>query len=396
MIRISIELDNSTLWDNFDNLIDLEVNDTYQDLIQITGVTTSGGLVMILELDPLNSINETYSLKDGSLREDAEVNLRKTGLQIEGLPGGGGGLDLIWIILIIIGSVAFAGITSSYVILRPRIKRKSTLKRQIKSAKTEIDNFERNILSFIKVNLKDAYESGWWEEGIPEYIRFTVDNKIKTMKAKDTDMEIDKMDYIDSLHFHSIITEKNNWEQVFSKVFPDKNVVEKNFENLRVFKANLYEGIVPAGDLSSYSIYIHAIRNYFTMGVNVFLSYSTLDAENFKINEIANKLQSLQKIDKMFFWEADSGENIVTYMERTLRLSKVFVLFCSENSLKSKAVEDEWQAAFQLRKVGKIKIVPVYENEEFIPYLLMPLLNVKYTNDDFDGFIQKLYEEILR
>ena len=45
---------------------------------------------------------------------------------------------------------------------------------------------------------------------------------------------------------------------------------------------------------------------------------------------------------------------------------------------------------------GKMKIVPVYENEEFIPYLLIPLLNVKYTKDDFDGFIQKLYEEILR
>ena len=43
-----------------------------------------------------------------------------------------------------------------------------------------------------------------------------------------------------------------------------------------------------------------------------------------------------------------------------------------------------------------MKIVPVYEEEEHIPYLLMPLLNVKFTKDDFDGFIQKLYEEVIR
>ena len=40
--------------------------------------------------------------------------------------------------------------------------------------------------------------------------------------------------------------------------------------------------------------------------------------------------------------------------------------------------------------------VPVYENEEFIPYLLIPLLNVKYTKDNFDEFIENLYKEILR
>lgn len=397
-IRISIQLGNITLWDNFDNPIDeLDVNVGYQKLIQITGVNTSGGLLMILELDPLNLINETYSLKNGSKRENAEEdNTLETILDIGGPSGDGIGLDVMWIILIIIGAVAFAGIISSYVILRPRLKRKFIIKRQIKTAKTDIDNFERNIRSFIKANLKDAYESNWWEEGIPEYIRNPVENKIKIMGAKEAKIGIDKMDYIDFLHYHSIITERNNWEQVFSKIFPDKNVVEKNFENLRVFKTNLYEGTIPAGELSNYNIYIHAIRNYFTMGYNIFLSYSTLDADHFKIGEIANKLQSLPRIDKIFFWEADSGENIVTYMERTLRLSKVFVLFCSENSLKSKAVEDEWQVAFQLRKTGKMKIVPVYENEEFIPYLLMPMLNVKYTKDDFDGFIQKLYEEILR
>ena len=59
-------------------------------------------------------------------------------------------------------------------------------------------------------------------------------------------------------------------------------------------------------------------------------------------------------------------------------------------------VHHEWQAAFQLRKKGLLKIVPVYKKEEFIPYLLIPLLNVKYTEDNFDEFIENLYKEILR
>ncbi len=126
------------------------------------------------------------------------------------------------------------------------------------------------------------------------------------------------------------------------------------------------------------------------------MSYSTLDSEYYNIKEIASQLESYPKIDKVLYWEVDSGEDIVKYMERTLRISKVFVLFCSEKSFKSKAVEDEWHSAFQLRKENKMKIVPVYAQQEYIPYLLKPLLNVKFDKDNFDEFVKNLYEEILR
>ncbi len=94
--------------------------------------------------------------------------------------------------------------------------------------------------------------------------------------------------------------------------------------------------------------------------------------------------------------EEDSGENIVSYMERTLSITKVFVFFCTEHSVRSKAVEDEWQAAFQMRKKGLMKIVPVYEDEIYIPKLLMPLLNVKFDPTNFEFFIENLSKEILR
>jgi len=43
-----------------------------------------------------------------------------------------------------------------------------------------------------------------------------------------------------------------------------------------------------------------------------------------------------------------------------------------------------------------MKIIPVYEDEDHIPRLLWQMLNVKFAKDDFIGFIQNLYEEILR
>lgn len=54
------------------------------------------------------------------------------------------------------------------------------------------------------------------------------------------------------------------------------------------------------------------------------------------------------------------------------------------------------QAAFQMRKKGLLKIIPVFEEEEQIPVLLWQLLNVKFTKDNFNAFIENLYEEILR
>ncbi len=131
-------------------------------------------------------------------------------------------------------------------------------------------------------------------------------------------------------------------------------------------------------------------------GLRVFLSYSTLDSPYFQIPEIAKSLEIYPEIDEIFYWEENSGENIVEYMEKTLKKCNVFVFFCSENSIKSQAVTDEWQAAFQLRKKKLLKIVPVYEDEKFIPALLTPLLNTQFSKNNFTDFVNKLYQEILR
>ncbi len=130
--------------------------------------------------------------------------------------------------------------------------------------------------------------------------------------------------------------------------------------------------------------------------ISIFLSYSTLDSEYFQMEKIVNELEKYKEIEKVFFWESDSGENIVKFMDETLKRTNVFILFCTDNSMNSKAVNDEWQAAFQRRKKGLMKIIPVFEDENHTPPLLGHLINVKYIKHDFEGFIKKLLKEILR
>jgi len=128
----------------------------------------------------------------------------------------------------------------------------------------------------------------------------------------------------------------------------------------------------------------------------IFISYSTSDSEYFQIPKIAEKLKDFSELDEVVYWEADSSANIVDYMEETLGKSNIFLLFCSDNALNSKSVKDEWQVAFQLRKKDLMKIIPIYENEDHIPRMLLHLLNVKFDKGNFDIFINKLHQEILR
>lgn len=128
----------------------------------------------------------------------------------------------------------------------------------------------------------------------------------------------------------------------------------------------------------------------------VFLSYFTLDSDRFQIDKIAKHLEKFTEIKKVYYYTKDSGQNIVEYMENTLSVCNIFVLFCTINSKKSKSVTGEWQSAYQLVKRDIMKIIPVYEDEDDVPILLIPMLNIRYDKEDFKGFINKLYQEFLR
>ncbi|MCK4380588.1 MAG: toll/interleukin-1 receptor domain-containing protein, partial [Candidatus Lokiarchaeota archaeon] len=156
------------------------------------------------------------------------------------------------------------------------------------------------------------------------------------------------------------------------------------------------EGIAPFVEKREETVITPVIGKEAEFKYNLFISYSTVDRDYFQIKKLVKELKKYPNINQVSYWERDSKANIVEFMDKTLEVSNTFILFCSENSLKSNAVKDEWQAAFQMRKQGLIKLIPVYEEQEHIPKLLWHLLNVKYNPDDFKGFVENLYKEILR
>jgi len=395
IIIIRCDILDITLFNNTNSPFNLFINQSRTFLIDCLALTEPGFYALTLEIDPDNLIDERYSSKDGSLRPDWDDNIKQ--IQMEIKPGDGGDGDFITMVIIsstIAGGII--GVVGIFFVVKPRVKKMVYSKKQKSKANLELENFENNLRNFIALKLEEHYEYEWWEKGIPENIRITIESRIQAEKKFMPKMKVQYKEFLELNHFYPIISEKNNWDEIFSDVFTDKNDLRENFESLTDFKNRLSQKIATPEEINNYPLYIYGIMNFITKGFNVFLSYSTKDSDHFQIPEIVTRLKTYPKIDKVLYWEVDSGEDIVKYMERSLRISRVFVLFCSENSLKSKAVEDEWEAAFQLRKKGLMKIVPVYEDEKAIPLLLMPLLNVKFSKDDFDEFIEKLYEGIMR
>lgn len=107
-------------------------------------------------------------------------------------------------------------------------------------------------------------------------------------------------------------------------------------------------------------------------------------------------MESDYGIDKALYWEQDCGLNIVDYMNKYLGKCNVFVIFCTENAQKSKSVKAEWEAAFQLMQNEKLSIIPVYENSDHIPPLLLPLRRVRFDPDNLEQFVSELSNEILK
>jgi len=201
---------------------------------------------------------------------------------------------------------------------------------------------------------------------------------------------------LDVEHYLPIVSEVNNWENIFSKIFSDIKSFKENIEELRLFKTKLDKNIATLDEIKEVPLFMNSITNCFSKTFYIFLSYSTKDSDYFTISKIAKDLESYPEIDKVFYWEVDSGEDVVDYMERTLKISQVFVLFCTRNASRSKSVKGEWKAAYQLSKTKQMKIIPVYENQEYIPALLTPYLNVIFLKENFKAFIENLYQEILR
>lgn len=126
--------------------------------------------------------------------------------------------------------------------------------------------------------------------------------------------------------------------------------------------------------------------------VLVFVSYATKDAEDFKIKDIAENLTKFKKINNVLYWQENTGDNIIKFMNDNLGKSDLVLLFCSANALTSEPVEKEWTAAEIMSK----PIIPIFNVPDHIPPLLRPRLGIQYNPSDFQDNIKRIYDLILK
>jgi len=124
----------------------------------------------------------------------------------------------------------------------------------------------------------------------------------------------------------------------------------------------------------------------------VFVSYSTKDADIYKIRDLAENLTKYEKINDVLYWQEDMKDNIIKYMNDNLGKCDVMLLFCSPNALASEPVEKEWTAA---DIIGK-PIIPVFNNPDHIPPLLKTRLGIQFDPFDFQKNINEIYNLILK
>ncbi len=274
--------------------------------------------------------------------------------------GNGFPFDILFIVLIV--TISIFAIIGAGIIIKKRISFSGTKEKEISEKK--------------KAKIRTKLE---------EQLRF-VDHLIKERQIKIAYKKLGKIkDTADQYDFFAIFNEAN-----------------KKVDICKDIEAGIYREVPEVAPVTPVTMetekkekdYIPIIEK--PKESSVFLSYSSLDTDRFQINRIAKELQRFPEINKVFYYTKDSGQNIVEYMEKTLGACNIFVLFCTEHSKKSRAVEGEWQTAYQLVKKDKMKIIPIYQDEEDVPLLLIPMLNVRYDKENFDGFINKLRQEILR
>ncbi|MFW9867105.1 MAG: GTP-binding protein [Candidatus Thorarchaeota archaeon] len=126
--------------------------------------------------------------------------------------------------------------------------------------------------------------------------------------------------------------------------------------------------------------------------LRIFASYSIKDSDFFKVRDITKTLTQHKKIEKVLFFEGESYDNFMKYMNENIGNCDILLLFCSPNALDSKFVEEEWMTA---NVMGK-PIVPIFTKSDHIPPLLKPRLGVEFDNFDLHKTIEEIYNIILK
>lgn len=113
----------------------------------------------------------------------------------------------------------------------------------------------------------------------------------------------------------------------------------------------------------------------------IFLSHNSKDKP--VVDQFAIRLSEKYGKEEVFYdsWSIKPGDSIIGTMDFGLSRTDTFVLFVSENSLRSGMVTMEWQTALTERAGGNMTLIPVRMDESEMPMLLSQIKYIDlYTN----------------
>lgn len=125
---------------------------------------------------------------------------------------------------------------------------------------------------------------------------------------------------------------------------------------------------------------------------SVFISYSSKDADLFKIPDIAKNLATQDDIEDVLYFESESYDNFVEFMNNNIGKCDVVLLFCSPNALESTFVMKEWTSADALGK----PIIPIFIKMDHIPPLLRSRVGLEYDSFNFNKNVEELNKLIIK
>jgi ACT domain-containing protein len=92
-----------------------------------------------------------------------------------------------------------------------------------------VKDLEDTLRKFIENQLREKYETAWWELGIPSVVKQEVEERRRGELKKYREQS---MAYVGFSDYIDIITKKDNWKAIFKKVFQDKHNVITALKNL--------------------------------------------------------------------------------------------------------------------------------------------------------------------
>jgi ribonuclease HIII len=140
-----------------------------------------------------------------------------------------------------------------------------------------ITGFERDLRIFIENELKEYYGDSWWEQGIDENIRKKCEKLARQEMNKGR--EIKPVDCLSFSHYNYILTLKENWKNIFSKVFSDKRTL---LGRLQILK-NVRDPAAHARGTFSISEKLEVISTIRKL-LNLMNRQQSLDSYEIKIN----------------------------------------------------------------------------------------------------------------